>query len=59
MAYQLGTSGIANFKKMGASRRIRDYNNAAFEMLDSTWAREQTAARARRMARIMRTRLWE
>lgn len=59
MAYQLGVNGVANFKKMCAALRIRDYNNAALEMLDSTWAKEQTTARAQRMARIMRTGLWE
>jgi lysozyme len=58
MAYQMGTNGVANFKKMCAALRIRDYTSAAAEMLDSTWAK-QTPARAQRMARIMRTGLWE
>lgn len=58
MAFQLGTTGVANFKKMGAALRIRDYNTAAMESLDSTWAK-QTPARAQRMAKIMRTGLWE
>lgn len=60
MAYQLGTTGVANFKKMCAALRIRDYNTAALEMLDSDWASEkQTPARAKRMARIMRSGIWE
>lgn len=58
MAFQLGTNGVANFKKMCDALRIRDYNTAAAEMLDSTWAK-QTPARANRMARIMRSGLWE
>jgi lysozyme len=58
MAYQLGVNGVANFKKMCAALRIRDYNTAAMEMLDSTWAK-QTPARANRMARIMRSGQWE
>jgi lysozyme len=58
MAYQMGTNGVANFKKMCAALRDRDYTTAAAEMLDSTWA-NQTPARAQRMARIMRTGLWE
>lgn len=58
MAYQLGVNGVANFKKMCAALRIRDYNTAAMEALDSTWAK-QTPARAQRMARIMRSGTWE
>jgi lysozyme len=58
MAYQLGVNGVANFKKMCAALRIRDYNTAAAEMLDSTWSK-QTTARAQRMARILRSGVWE
>lgn len=58
MAYQLGVTGVANFRKMCAALRIRDYNTAAMEALDSTWAK-QTPARAQRMARIMRSGVWE
>lgn len=58
MAFQLGTNGVGNFKKMCAALRIRDYITAAAEMLDSTWSR-QTPARANRMARIMRSGVWE
>ncbi|WP_414717526.1 hypothetical protein [Steroidobacter sp.] len=57
MAYQLGTNGVTNFKRMCAALRIRDYSAAAIEMLDSTWAK-QTPARAKRMAEIMRTEEW-
>lgn len=58
MAYQLGTNGVANFRKMCAALRIRDYQTAAAEMLNSKWA-QQTPARANRMARIMRSGQWE
>lgn len=59
MAYQLGTNGVANFKKMCAALRMRDYQRAADEMLDSNWARVQTPARAQRMAKVIRTGAWE
>lgn len=58
MAYQLGTNGVANFKKMCSALRVQDYETAAREALDSTWAK-QTPARAQRMARIMRSGKWE
>lgn len=60
MAFQLGTNGVANFHRMCAALRIRDYNTAALEMLDSDWnSAKQTPARAQRMARIMRSGIWE
>lgn len=59
MAFQLGTNGVANFKRMCAALRIRDYITASIEMLDSDWAREDTPARAKRMAQIMRSGNWE
>lgn len=59
MAFQLGTNGVANFRRMCAALRIRDYITASTEMLDSTWAKTQTPARAQRMARIMRSGVWE
>lgn len=58
MAFQLGTPGLSNFKKMMAAMSVADYETASVEMLDSTWAK-QTAARANRMARIIRTGEWE
>ena len=58
MAFQLGVNGVANFKKMIAALKIRDYNTASIEALNSGWAK-QTPARAERMARILRTGEWE
>jgi len=58
MAFQLGTNGVTNFRKMIAAIKIRDYAEASSQMLDSTWEK-QTPKRAERMARIMRTGIWE
>lgn len=59
MAFQLGTNGVANFRKMIGALRIRDYITASIEMLDSEWHRKQTPARAKRMAQIMRSGVWQ
>lgn len=58
MAYQLGVNGVANFKRMCAALDARDYEVAAHEMLDSDWYRKDTAARAKRMADMMRLGEW-
>ena len=53
MAYQMGTAGILNFRRMWFYLSQKSYNVAAEEMLDSKWAR-QTPKRAERHARVMR-----
>lgn len=53
MAYQLGVSGVLNFRKMIAALERGDRATAAVEALDSTWA-TQTPARARRVATLIR-----
>lgn len=58
MAFQLGVNGVANFKRMIAALKIRDYITASIEMKNSGWYR-QTPARCETMARIMRTGVWE
>lgn len=58
MAFQLGVNGVANFKKMVAALTRHDYVTAAREALDSNWAK-QTPARAQRMAKVIRTGVWE
>lgn len=58
MAFQMGVNGVANFRKMILALTQQDYETAASEALDSTWAR-QTPARAQRMAKIIRTGEWE
>lgn len=58
MAFQLGTNGVANFKRMIAAIKVRDYAEAAAQMLDSSW-RRQTPDRCERMATMMKTGVWQ
>lgn len=58
MAYQLGVAGVANFRRMGAAIERADFRAAAAEMLDSKWAREDSPARAKRMANMMERGEW-
>ena len=53
MAYQLGITGLFNFKKMWAALEEGNYGDASDEMLDSRWA-AQTPERAVRHARVIR-----
>jgi len=57
MAFQLGVNGVANFRKMVAAIKVRDFAEAARQMIDSGW-HKQTRARCERMAEIMRTGVW-
>ena len=50
MVFQLGYAGTTGFKRTLAAMLRRDYAAAEAEMLDSKWAREQTPARAARLA---------
>lgn len=54
MAYNMGLSGLFEFKRMFRALRVDDYENAAREMLDSYWARSQCPSRARVLAGIMK-----
>ena len=54
MCYQLGMSGLLKFKKMIAAVSVRNWSEAANQLLDSLYAR-QTPARALRNANILRT----
>lgn len=58
MAFQLGVNGVANFRRMCAALRIRDYITASTEMKDSGW-HKQTPSRCERMAEIMRSGQWQ
>lgn len=58
MCFQLGISGLMNFKNTLAFIESGDYENAAANMLKSKWA-QQTPNRAKRMAEQMRTGLWQ
>jgi len=53
MAYNLGRTGLAGFKKMLKAVDLGDYETAADEMLDSKWAK-QVKTRAVRLAQQMR-----
>jgi len=53
MVYQLGFSGVMNFKKTIKYLKKCDYEKASIEMLDSAWAL-QTPNRASEMSEIMR-----
>ena len=56
MAFQLGGPSLSKFRKMIAAlgKEPPDYCEAADEMLDSRWAREQSPARAERKAAEMK-----
>jgi lysozyme len=58
MCFQLGLAGLLKFKNTLALIRGGRYDEAAAEMLDSTWAK-QTPERARRLALQMRTDTWQ
>lgn len=58
MAFQLGVNGVANFRKMVAAIKVRDFAEAARQMIDSNW-HQQARARCERMAEIMRTGVWQ
>ena len=53
MAFNLGISGLAGFKKMWRAIHERDYQKAAEEMLDSKWA-TQVGKRAQELALLMK-----
>ena len=52
MVYQMGTTGVSNFKNTLTAIQSGDYKLAAVEMLDSKWAK-QTPDRAAEMALVM------
>ena len=54
MAFNIGLMRLQGFRRMWAAIRRSDYDSAAFEMLDSKYAR-QVGARAVELAEIMRT----
>jgi lysozyme len=54
MAFQMGGSGLAKFANMLQSVKESRWNDAANDMLESTWA-TQTPVRAQTLAKIMRS----
>lgn len=59
MAYQMGVGGVLRFKRMWAAIHAGRWDEAADEMLDSRWHREQTPERAWLLSQRMRTNHWE
>ncbi len=57
MVYQLGLTGVMQFRKMRMAIRHGNWNTAGQEMLKSKWA-SQTPARAKRMAARMARNSW-
>ena len=57
MAYQMGVTGLAQFKNTLYLVETKQFEEAAKAMLDSKWAK-QTPNRAKRHAEQMRSGLW-
>ena len=58
MAFNLGIGGLLKFTRMLTAVEAGDYDRAASEMMDSTWAK-QVGQRADRLARQMQTGEWQ
>lgn len=54
MAFQIGVAGLMKFKKTLQYVKADWYEKAAYEMLDSRWAK-QTPSRAKELSEQMRT----
>jgi lysozyme len=59
MAFQLGVDGLLGFKRMLGCLRDERFAEAETHALDSKWAKEDTPARARRVARQLATGEWQ
>ena len=58
MCFQLGINGLLKFKNMLAAMDAGDFEKASIECLNSAYAR-QTPARAKRIARLIKTGEWK
>lgn len=54
MVFQMGVTGVSQFKNMRKALEKSDYQKASVEMLDSRWAK-QTPNRAKRLADRMKS----
>ena len=54
MAYQMGVDGLAKFSKTLDHIKRGEFAEAAMEMLNSKWARDDSPERARRHTEQMR-----
>lgn len=59
MSFQMGVEGLLGFTNTLALVKDGKYENAAFAMLQSKWAREDSPARAKRLSDQMRTGAWQ
>jgi lysozyme len=57
MAFNLGIRGLLRFRKLRTALQDHAYEEAAREMLDSTWA-HQVGRRATRLAKMMQSGEW-
>lgn len=55
MAYQMGVSGLRNFKKFLSAYASENWSAAAEEMMDSKWAKYDSLARALRHQKVIIT----
>lgn len=58
MCFQLGINGLLKFKKMLKAIEVGDFEEASKQCLDSSYAK-QTPSRANRIARLIKTGVWE
>lgn len=58
MCFQLGINGLLKFKKMLKAIEVGDFEEANKQCLDSSYAK-QTPSRANRIARLIKTGVWE
>lgn len=53
MVFQMGETGVSNFKNMWVALKNKDYQKASKEMLDSKWAKTDSPSRAKELANLM------
>ncbi|WP_372809443.1 glycoside hydrolase family protein [Litorivivens sp.] len=57
MCYNLGINRLLKFRKFISALRVKDFDRAAREMVDSKWYR-QVGTRAKRLVKMMKTGEW-
>jgi hypothetical protein len=58
MCFQMGYDSLCKFKKMLEAIRVKDYSEASRQCLDSDY-HKQTPKRCERIAKLIRTGVWE
>lgn len=59
MTYQMGLHGLGEFRDFLSKLQTGDYVGASAAMLDSTWAKTQSPARAQRLAQQIISGTWQ